>query len=223
MKMQDLVKQFKGIPVWEFSQSSLRKQYWRQGARGLCNSLSISWINYHAHNDSLANHLKQSNIDSQDDLVVQHMIFLQNTLQEKKPRASSMKWLEMHGMVLLNRGYGATASPDSEYRIITTLAKDYNCYALISFGLRDYVRKTSLLHAVAAWLGGPDYVKGDVCFFEPNYGEFWFESKQDFFSFFPVYYQLHRATYGQSGALLRDRVRMEYSNVLTCALSSAAL
>ncbi|UYM15429.1 YopT-type cysteine protease domain-containing protein [Endozoicomonas euniceicola] len=223
MKMQDLVRQFKGIPVWEFSQSSLREHFRKQGVGGLCNSLSISWINYHAHNDSLANHLKQPDINSQDYLVLQHMIFLQDTLQKKGPLDSSMVWLVMHGMVLLNIGYGATDSPDSEYRIITTLAKEYNCYALISFGLKDYARKRSKLHAVAAWLGGPDPVKGDVCFFEPNYGEFWFESKQDFFSFFPVYYQLHRTTHGQSGVLLRDRVKMEYSSVVICALSSTAL
>ena len=220
MKIQNLVRKFKGIPVWEFSQSSLREHFYRQGLDGLCNSLSLSWINYHAHNDSLANHL---DINNQDYLVLQHTIFLHDTLQRKGPINSSMVWLLMHGMVLLNKGQGATDSPDSEYRIITTLAKEYNCYALICFGLRDYVKKTCNQHAVAVWLGGPDLIRGDACFFEPNYGEFWFESKQDFFSFFPGYYQQHRVTHGQIGVLLRDRVMMEYSDIVTCALSSKAL
>ncbi|MCW7551703.1 YopT-type cysteine protease domain-containing protein [Endozoicomonas gorgoniicola] len=220
MNIQDLVREFKGIPVWEFSQSSLREHYRRQGVGGLCNSLSLSWINYHAHNDSLANHL---DINNQDYLVIQHAIFLQDTLQKKGPINSSMIWLQMHGMVLLNMGYGATDRPDSEYRIITTLTNEYNCYALISFGLRDYVKKTCKQHAVAAWLGGSDPIRGDACFFEPNYGEFWFESKQDFFSFFPEYYRRHRVTEGQIGVVLKDRVMMEYSDVVTCALSSKAL
>ncbi|WP_354011625.1 YopT-type cysteine protease domain-containing protein [Endozoicomonas lisbonensis] len=43
-------------------------------------------------------------------------------------------------------------------------------------------------HAAAVWLGGFDYTTGDACFFEPNYGEIWFEKEQDFFQFFPAYF-----------------------------------
>lgn len=35
-------------------------------------------------------------------------------------------------------------------------------------------------HAMAAYIGGRNE---DACFFDPNYGEFWFENREDFFFF----------------------------------------
>lgn len=79
------------------------------------------------------------------------------------------------------------------------------CYVRINFGGRAFGRTAG--HAVAAWLGAPTYrvqvtrpggqltetrvasSAGDACFFDPNYGEFWFQNKNDFFNFFPHFYR----------------------------------
>lgn len=38
-------------------------------------------------------------------------------------------------------------------------------------------------HAMAAWVGQ------DVAFFDPNYGEFWFERRQDFINWWPTFFK----------------------------------
>ena len=35
---------------------------------------------------------------------------------------------------------------------------------------------------MAAWVGA------DVAFFDPNFGEFWFENRQDFINWFPAFF-----------------------------------
>lgn len=39
-------------------------------------------------------------------------------------------------------------------------------------------------HAMAAWVGSNDAV-----FFDPNFGEFWFQNKKDFISWFPTFFK----------------------------------
>jgi YopT peptidase len=68
-----------------------------------------------------------------------------------------------------------------EHDIVGQLKKFQACYANI--GIRADL-KTG--HALAAWIGG---YKEDACFFDPNYGEFWFRNKQDFFNFFPAFFR----------------------------------
>ena len=49
-------------------------------------------------------------------------------------------------------------------------------------------------HAVAAWIGARGE---DACFFDPNFGEYWFENKQDFFKFLRLFAQnLYNARMG---------------------------
>lgn len=88
-----------------------------------------------------------------------------------------------------------------------------SCYVRINFS--GMVLRHAAGHAVAAWLGQPtqdritwardritglrpvpgaqDYfhkgTSGDAVFFDPAYGEYWFEQKDDFFHFFPVFYR----------------------------------
>ena len=221
MTMYDLVRQFKGVTVWEFSQAK-GDIYPRIGKDGICDALSACWINYHAHNDSLANHLRQSGLDNREVMTLNHMIFLHDSLKNRVGASAVTTWLGMHGMISLTSNGNTSDYPDIEYRIVTTLAKSYGCYAFIAFGVKDFVIKRTSGHAVAVWLGGSDYIKGDACFFEPNYGEFWFASKQDFFSFFPMYFQQQRERHGIREFLPQDK-KAESWLVSTFALSNRAL
>lgn len=59
-------------------------------------------------------------------------------------------------------------------------------------------------HAMAAW------VAQDVAFFDPNFGEFWFERAQDFIRWFPVFWR--RALYEMPIVGLSSRYElMDYS------------
>jgi len=53
-------------------------------------------------------------------------------------------------------------------------------------------------HVVAAWVGP------DVAYFDSNFGEYWFERRDDFVRWFPRYWQLSR--YGRTfgGCQVRD-------------------
>ena len=224
MTTYDLVRQFKGVTVWEFNQGNKDINLIRIGTKthGICNTLSACWINYHAHNDSLANHLRQSGLNSREVLSLNHMIFLYDSFRKKTTTTAVTTWLKMHGMISLTSNTDVSAYADVEYRIVAALTKSYGCYAYIAFGVKDLVLNNNRIHAVSAWLGGSNYTEGDACFFEPNYGEFWFEKKQNFFDFFPVYLQLQRKILGISLCLPEDK-ETEYWEVSTFSLSNKAL
>ena len=211
MTTYDLVRQFKGVTVWKFSQSSGEVSL-RLGHKGVCSALGASWINYHAHNDSLAKHLQLDEHGELDALTLQSVMHLQQSFVDTGIELAAVEtWLEMHGMVPLNMDIKSSVYKDTEFHIITSLGKVYNCYAYVIFGRS----KRGGSHAVAVWIGGPDYTKGDICFFEPNYGEFWFEKKQNFFCFFPAYYQRQR--------MKMDMTDDEICYVIFFALSNRAL
>jgi hypothetical protein len=63
------------------------------------------------------------------------------------------------------------------------------CAALSAEWIKFHANGGSL-HAVAVWLGQPTYGgAGDALLFDPSYGEYWFESKGDFFTFFSSFYR----------------------------------
>lgn len=102
--------------------------------------------------------------------------------------------------------------PNIANEIVDALRKYNTCYARVNFGGDVGVMRLSkdAGHAVAVWLGQPTYSSGgDAMFFDPNYGEYWFEQKADFFRFFPAFY---RQTY-LAGLMNFD----QYWEVLPCA------
>ncbi|MGL6161658.1 YopT-type cysteine protease domain-containing protein [Microbulbifer sp.] len=80
---------------------------------------------------------------------------------------------------------GRSFRPMIEKEITDTLeGYQKSCYARVAFGNRMFG------HSIAVWLGQPiGNSRGDACFFDPNYGEYWFEEKQDFFKFFKAFYR----------------------------------
>lgn len=141
------------------------------GHTGVCGALSASWINYHAHNDCLANHLQPDENGALDALTLQSVLHLQHSFVNSGNEFSAVEtWLEMHGMVSLKMNIKSSVDKDTEFHIITSLGKNFNCYAYVIF-CRS---RRGANHAVAIWIGGSNYINGDICFFDPNYGEAWF-------------------------------------------------
>ncbi|WP_444959406.1 YopT-type cysteine protease domain-containing protein [Microbulbifer sp. ZKSA002] len=79
-------------------------------------------------------------------------------------------------------------------------------YALIEmWSNRDHTQGS---HAVAAWIGAPSSAgqKQDACFFDPNFGEFWFEDKEDFYFFFHLVSNMHYRALFKFDSWMIDRV-----------------
>jgi hypothetical protein len=75
-----------------------------------------------------------------------------------------------------------------------------NCYMRVNFGGTCMGRPAA--HAIAVFIGQKNKISdGDAIMFDPNYGEFWFEEKAHFATFFPEFY---RAKY-LSGAFAFNR------------------
>jgi YopT peptidase len=205
----------RGRKTWGFSQSDLlvwvHYRTW-----GICAALAAQWIRYHAHEDSLANYLGGGgvgplNVAKLKEIALDHKIASDS---EDSTQAEMLQlWLKGHGIYPLARSFAVKTGgkrltpghqpardmdpkseagadsldlcPNIEHDIVNAMRKYNTCYVRVNFGGK---RKPG--HAVAAWLGQPTRDRGgDACFFDPNYGEFWFEDKADFFAFFPGFYQ----------------------------------
>ena len=189
---------------------------------GICAALSAHWIERHAHDGALANELGGGglaplNITKLNEIKMLHSTVSSGSGNDQRNRLED--WLRQRNLLPLRasssvhmnhagfRGfYGEHASrdmtgggwgtgpaiPDIEGTIVRAMQQYNNCYLRLNFGGK-VAGVTNSGHAVAVWLGGPSYGSaGDAMFFDPNYGEFWFENKADFFRFFPYFY---RATY----------------------------
>ena len=214
MNVDEHAKSNRGFKTWGFSQSDLL--VWRHyRTMGICAALSAHWIKYHAHEDSLANHLGGGGVGPLNVGKLKEIARDHNNLSTMKgisQRDNLELWLQMHGIKTRQQSRmmtnwkkvkvatsspirdmdkkseaGATkldVCPNIENDMVTSMQKYNSCYVRINFGSQ------SGGHAVAAWLGQPTFRgSGDACFFDPNYGEYWFEAKADFFKFFPGYYR----------------------------------
>ncbi|WP_426960275.1 YopT-type cysteine protease domain-containing protein [Muricoccus radiodurans] len=94
----------------------------------------------------------------------------------------------LHGKQHANSGLvpADEADPLIEENIINKGMMLYSdCYARINFSGSFLGRPAG--HCVAAWLGLR--AGGDVAFFDPNFGEFWFPRRDNFNRFFREYYK----------------------------------
>lgn len=209
MSVDSIARKHNGIKTWGFSQSDF--MVWvHYRTMGICAALSAHWIKYHAQEDSLPAHLKGDKA-----LGPLNVSLLKQIAQDHKQltelsggQADNIElWLQMHGVKTINRSLmvrkyarggdimvpGSRAHeqsamgncPNIENDIVNAMRRFNTCYVRINFG-----KTAGLGHAVAAWLGQPTYGgSGDALFFDPNYGEYWFEQKRDFFTFFPEFYR----------------------------------
>lgn len=186
---------------------------------GICAALSAYWIKCHAHDGSLVNELGGGGVGRLNFEKLREIAMLHSHVSvgaDDSQQSYEIKlWLQMHDVLPLagsrevmldtfrfkgkqaqsfplvaTEGSGASIA-NIENNIALGLKKFNSCYARVNFGGKVLFKKTS--HCVAVWLGQPTHrSQGDALFFDPNYGEFWFENKENFFCFFPEFY---RATY----------------------------
>ncbi|AWF81679.1 hypothetical protein BTJ40_13055 [Microbulbifer sp. A4B17] len=93
----------------------------------------------------------------------------------------------LNNFVVLPPGQAAPARPPAppiNIKLVNALRKLKDAYAYITFSGRRAG------HAVSAWIAD-DRVNSDIgaLFFDPNYGEYRFQSRNDFFDFFEEYYR----------------------------------
>ena len=234
MNLAQLATSNNGHVTWAFSQS--RFNTWRHYRTfGICAALSAHWIKEHAHGGSLANILGSGGIGGLNVAKLKEIALLHGHVSngDGGSQASDLGlWLKMNDVLPLAKsrtveidsfrfkgwqgrsiGRGdmnesSQAIANIEGEMVLAMQDYHSCYFRLNFGGKAFLRSAG--HAVAAWLGGATYSSGgDALFFDPNYGEFWFEDKADFFRFFPGYY---RAKY-LSGAMSFNK-RWE---ILPCA------
>lgn len=212
-----LSQQYHGYCTWDLSQSlpPVKRMAEAGGVdmgRGICLALSAYWIRYHAWDDSLVNHLGAVAINNGHSFIplnTRLLAIIKQSQQQWRGRMDdAFTWLgnpvndiakvktSLNVPVRINIGRGANAvavhslpgSRDTNTRgqvvnwagFSNDLEKVSGAYALI--GLRGPRGG----HAVAAWIGARGE---DACFFDPNFGEYWFEDKQDFFKFLRLFAQ----------------------------------
>ena len=182
---------------------------------GICQMLAARWIERHAHNSSLASWLSSSGSIGKNDInpskvrqLMQQFIAtttLQSGLMTESHSGGVCQdtatnlWLESHGIMQCRNikfsGAGqfkfnqvqkrvgfrdGTSKGDFARDIAINVQRDlqnchYGNYALISIlGFSG--------HAMAAWIAQ------DACFFDPNFGEFYFSDKNAFINWFPHFF-----------------------------------
>ena len=213
MDIPTLVKAYGGVITWTFRQGDF--EIWRHHlSLGICSGLAVEWIKCHANDSSLASELRGGNLGPLNVARLKQVELLHATSSAGNSQTSTLEtWLKTNSVVPLrragpsrteydrrdqpvNRGThvdaGAVSTPgrcaNIENDITHCLQRYNNCYARVNF--TGTVFNFSAGHSTAVFLGQTTHGSvGDALFFDPNYGEFWFESKEDFFSFFPVFYR----------------------------------
>lgn len=220
-----LTKQYNGYCTWDLSQSlppvdRMARAGGVDMGQGICLALSSYWIRYHARDDSLVNHLGAVAINNGHSFIplnTRLLAIIKQSQQQWRGRMDdALIWLANPANdivkvktsyavpVRMNIGRGANAvqvnslpgtrNTKTRGHVVNwagmsdDLEKVSGAYALIALeGPRGG-------HAVAAWIGARGE---DACFFDPNFGEYWFENKQDFFKFLRLFAQnLYNARMG---------------------------
>ncbi|WP_444914032.1 YopT-type cysteine protease domain-containing protein [Microbulbifer sp. TRSA007] len=187
-----MARQLDGVCTWDFSQSFPVLNIRQIAGSGICLSLASHWIKYHAYDDSLVNHL--GGVWDQRRFIPFNMGKYQRIAAQQQAWVQSANWRASHrAWLLLNRlRVLSSATGRSNRDSLRQRLKQINgAYALIEMcSSRD---QSQGAHAVAAWVGAQSFggQKQGACFFDPNFGEFWFEDKEDFYFFFHLVSNMH--------------------------------
>ncbi|BFM13250.1 hypothetical protein R50072_34030 [Simiduia litorea] len=231
--LKSLVEGYGGYHTWNFKQTSMavtRVTIFDSKTRwGICAGLATEWIKEHVNGRSLVTQLGG---------VAGQSLRLAGIRPVAKLHASASggngyqqevmltRYLSEHGVITRGRiqkapapyeilnDAGHRALKDSchsvdvpmydiQEMIVDNMKKHRDCYLRISFGGKAYRFRAG--HAVAAWMGGRGE---DAAFFDPNYGEFWFEDKEMFFLFFQAFYR----KYYRNSLVKYDR----YFDIIPC-------
>lgn len=177
----ELVQSYNGRCTWDFGQAMPLDFISGPTGSGICLSLSCHWIKYHAQDGSLVlklgGYMKNRTYVAFNHNEYQRIANWQRKIENFPDWEMAYRaWLRNNQLRILSE---ATA-PMNSAAIKPELRKINGAYALII--LKSANVESS--HAVAAYIGGHNE---DACFFDPNYGEFWFENREDFFFFFHLF------------------------------------
>lgn len=185
--VQQMVRQYRGICTWDFSQGMPVHRIRDIAGNGICMSMACHWIKYHAQNDSLVNKIGGMWIPANPHTGANRHCRPFNEgefrrLADWQRRLRNFpnwimgyqNWVRNNQMRILQQHHNV---PMSLSPLKRTLRQINGAYALIILGSPQ--RRES--HAVAAYIGGRGE---DACFFDPNYGEFWFQRRRKFMEFF---------------------------------------
>lgn len=185
----------KGVGYWYHQRKTASGARWG----GICKALSIYWIAYHANDEDFWGWLFKDGWAQAE--RAEAICNLHGSYKTTKLTADvwSASVLAKVGVIpqranhnggdlkitgVANQRSGSNRSYLAGALMASEIAPDYRGvgrYKQFSF------YHDSGGHAVAAW------VAEDVCFFDPNYGEYWFETARNFRRWFPKFWEL---TYG---------------------------
>ena len=188
---------------------------------GICAALSAYWIAKHANGGSLAKDLVDDKLGNLNHPLIKECAALQKSSLSggsNNQVAHIERWLKWQDVFRVKKSWGRstqgfdgtptidahsarqtfrspdfkTKDPDIANKIVSKgLQNLRNHYGYLHF--EGTAMKFSAGHVTACWVG--NNIKtgaGDAVFFDPNYGEFYFDNKVQFFSFFRPFYH---ATY----------------------------
>ncbi len=232
-------KKHNGSCTWEFSQikdpvaSIIGKD--RITEDGICEMLSAKWIECHAHDSALPNWLEGSGkaIDPSKIRQLMQLFIIGSTFGQNQilgnvggavdQTAATTNWLRAKGVIQRKSikpitfmgGQKMNVANSTEGNRAAGTSKSGHAAAMASAiamsmntGSGSY-RTIGIWgphggHAMAAWVGK------DVAFFDPNYGEFWFENRSDFIRWWPKFFS--KACYNLPRVGLFDRYQInEYA------------
>lgn len=167
-------------------------------AGGVCEALSCEWIIHHANGGSLWNWLTDQRGNVKTGPLWQVMHVQRIGMQANNQNTVSSNYLQENGIVELpnmraSAGHGAGLFARSATAQVTGNTSIFSARALATAIAQDNTtangrtggqyKKIGIegkagAHAMAAW------VAEDVCFFDPNFGEFWFRTRNDFINWF---------------------------------------
>ncbi len=193
--VRQLAADYNGQLTWDFSQGIPLRFVKGVTGDGICLSLACHWIKHHARDDSLVNHLggvwnpQQRTYLAFNQQEYRRLANWQRNLEQVRNwEAGYQGWFRNHQLEI----HSSQEVGLSGAGLRTSLEKITGGYALIIVG-----KRAGSAHAIAVYVGGRGE---DACFFDPNYGEIWFEDRTDFFFFLHLmlnfcYHRNHRTNH----------------------------
>lgn len=201
-----------GHCTWHFSQmkNPVRGVIGKSGTtnKGICEILAAKWVIEHARGGSLVEWLSGGST-SRHDINIPRLAVLaqtfglgrddQDTTTDAYYRSAGMLPRRKSRSIMTYRGKVASSAPihdmehglgrhDAAPALARYVKKTFGAYIHLS------IAGGMAAHALALW------VERDVAFFDPNFGEFWFEDRDDFCRWLPEFYRrsLYNRTMGSS-------------------------
>lgn len=212
--VQSTAKDFGGVVTMRFSQAlppvGTVLDFYPTTTGGICNALCNKWIAEHANDRSLWTWLCPRGTPDLGALSSLMMQFMDKRIPWQDKRTAYLRLyrvIERHDVANSSRGTGYNLGnqeqPDADIgrRIAELLTYGKLKNSQGSYRAISLWGKGGAGHAVCAW------VAQDACFFDPNFGEFYFERYADFARWAPVFGRV--SGYGRSygGLWVRDFAR----------------